>query len=460
MDSEQERNEVRITGFRLSNARCFRGERHFRIRPLTLLIGENNTGKTTALGCMQAFANILDAGSHRGAVNSLGFNQDPDRPDLLSNIESFVGQGRKDGFRVGLELLMGRNRKPVHIVSDFGRSADQSRLFVKKVCYEFETGAVEFIHDPENDSFAGIKPDTKSNRLMIHSQSSDLFSNPLRLDDDRTNIPKENLKALIDLIRIVRVDYGLLNAEVSDDEIISGSDSLFLQDIGFNVESISPGRARYGRVSDTFEDIDALSKVDVQTQFTELFRTKPCEWPCIQKILEDFGKSSGMYEQLIVKSDAEEPDEEFEMTLKVRGGRQVKLNDVGYGVSQVLSTMAQVLGSLDVPGRTLLMQQPELNLHPKGQAWLMTQLMEISKEYQHNFIIETHSDYMLDRLRIEIMRKNIDAEDVSLVYLEPEGDKVAVHNIEFDHCANMINAPGSYRAFFRKETKSLFGIED
>jgi len=67
---------------------------------------------------------------------------------------------------------------------------------------------------------------------------------------------------------------------------------------------------------------------------------------------------------------------------------------------------------------------------------------------------------MLKRARIEIMQKNIKPEDVSLIYLEPVGDKVEVHNIGFDDQANMLNVPESYGDFFLQERNRFLGFED
>ena len=67
---------------------------------------------------------------------------------------------------------------------------------------------------------------------------------------------------------------------------------------------------------------------------------------------------------------------------------------------------------------------------------------------------------MIDRARIEIRKGTIRPEDVSLIYLEPKGRTVKVHNISFDEMANMIGVPKHYGEFFLKETDRLMGFED
>ena len=61
---------MNITQFTMEEVRCFRERQTLEIRPLTFLVGENSTGKTTALGCFHVLANYLQS---RG----VDFNADP-----------------------------------------------------------------------------------------------------------------------------------------------------------------------------------------------------------------------------------------------------------------------------------------------------------------------------------------------------------------------------------------------
>ena len=84
----------------------------------------------------------------------------------------------------------------------------------------------------------------------------------------------------------------------------------------------------------------------------------------------------------------------------------------------------------------------------------------MASEGNRTFIVETHSDYMIDRARVEIRKGTIHPEYVSLIYLEPKGRVVKVHNISFDKMANMEGVPPHYGEFFLKETNRLMGFED
>jgi len=53
---------MNITQFTIEEVRCFAGRQHFNIRPLTFLVGENSTGKTTALACFSILSRFLKDG--------------------------------------------------------------------------------------------------------------------------------------------------------------------------------------------------------------------------------------------------------------------------------------------------------------------------------------------------------------------------------------------------------------
>ena len=53
---------MKITQFTMEDVRCFAERQTLEIRPLTFLVGENSTGKTTALACFHILADYLHGG--------------------------------------------------------------------------------------------------------------------------------------------------------------------------------------------------------------------------------------------------------------------------------------------------------------------------------------------------------------------------------------------------------------
>ena len=232
---------------------------------------------------------------------------------------------------------------------------------------------------------------------------------------------------------------------------------------GLAVFGAAPIRSRPKRTYDPTREFYDPEGSDVPTQLMRIQATDRRGWEDLKERLVEFGKRSGLFQNIEVKNLGGSMGNPFQLKVKVRGPNS-NIVDVGYGVSQILPIL---VNSLDPPIRRgplmekpfFLLQQPEIHLHPRAQAELSS-LLAISSQLRLAFIIETHSDYMIDRARIEIRKGTIRPEDVSLIYLEPKRNVVKVHNIHFDKMGNMEGVPPHYREFFMKETDRLMGFED
>ena len=111
------------------------------------------------------------------------------------------------------------------------------------------------------------------------------------------------------------------------------------------------------------------------------------------------------------------------------------------------------------PPSIFLLQQPEVHLHPSAQASLGNLFCDISGA-NRQLVVETHSDYILDRVRMIIRDKesSLKPEDVSILYFEPGDLDVKIHSIRLDEYGNVLDAPIGYRKFFMEETSRSIGI--
>ncbi len=171
--------------------------------------------------------------------------------------------------------------------------------------------------------------------------------------------------------------------------------------------------------------------------------------------LFEFGKESGLFDNISVEQFSKKSNSPFEIDILKSNGKY-KINNVGYGVSQVLPVLTSTLGV--APGNWVSIQQPEVHLHPRAQAAFGELVFIAATGLKRKFIIETHSDYVIDRFRYKL--KNSDEKlDARVMFFENvEGiNKIVSMNIQ-KNGSYPTNQPDGFRKFFIDETMNLLGI--
>ncbi len=134
-------------------------------------------------------------------------------------------------------------------------------------------------------------------------------------------------------------------------------------------------------------------------------------------------------------------DELVELNVQPFGQKHsVNLSDVGFGLSQILPVL--VANAAAEKDGTLLVNQPEVHLHPSSQAMLADYFCNESKD--RNFIIETHSEYLINRLRLLVAKGKLSQDDVSIIYIDNGSDGPEVSNISIEKSGALTNAPESF----------------
>ena len=144
-----------------------------------------------------------------------------------------------------------------------------------------------------------------------------------------------------------------------------------------------------------------------------------------------------------------ERDYEF-LVRKYKGGPEVRLTDVGFGVSQVLPVL--VLCYYVPEGSILILEQPEAHLHPKVQSELADLLIEVVKERQLQIILESHSEHLLIRLMRRIAEEEISADDTAFYFCEMNEGTSEIERLNVDDYGNITNWP---QHFFGDEMGDL-----
>ena len=463
-----------IEKFYLSDVRCFAGESEFNIRPLTFLVGENSTGKSTVLGCMQAFMDFLS-----GRGSDIDFNHEPYKMGVFSEIARNASPQTKS-FSLGFKFSMtdmdiemrvgGRESVEKTVRAYFEKNAAGTAPTIKKISWKFSDGEVNINRLPKkktgNSKYFNIS--MKSNRSKYKVFNVDIY-------DEKEFLTFMAMNSVRDLASILIVFRGKCEEDLSKSENLAFKELMhftgedykegnFVQDRAerselisasrIKTESIAPIRSKPQRTYDpTMVNGDAEGE-DAPFLMMEMDMQQPELWKETREKMNEFGKTSGLFSTVNVKRLGKSASSPFQIRVKARGP-QANLRDVGYGISQVLPILIKMFKQKETH---FLIQQPEIHIHSRALAELTSLMIKNHKQHNNVFIIETHNDYMVNRARIEIMDGNIAPEDVSLIYLSPKGNTVDVHNITFDEVGNMRGVPAGYRSFFLDEANRLMGF--
>ena len=136
-------------------------------------------------------------------------------------------------------------------------------------------------------------------------------------------------------------------------------------------------------------------------------------------------------------------NQDYEFLVKqYKGGPEVRLTDVGFGVSQVLPVL--ILCYYAPEGSILILEQPEAHLHPKVQTELADVLIDVVKNRNIQIILESHSEYLLSRLQRRIAEKEIAAADTTLYFCEIKNGTSEMKPLDVDEYGNIRNWPQDF----------------
>lgn len=120
----------------------------------------------------------------------------------------------------------------------------------------------------------------------------------------------------------------------------------------------------------------------------------------------------------------------------------VFLTDVGFGVSQILPVL--VLLFYVPEGSTVILEQPEIHLHPAVQAGLADVFIDAIKRRKVQIILESHSEHLLQRLQRRIAETVISQEEIKLYFTSIEEGRSKLTTLELDEYGNIGNWPKGF----------------
>ncbi len=443
----------------LRDVRCFRGDHSAQLAPLTILVGENSTGKSTLLALVRAAWDVA-----YGFVEP-DFNETPFQLGSYHELAHYHGgQGKRaTSFSVGFHGLArtasrrsaqgGDSSLPpenTRVVGTFSASADQPALSGVRVSNEDWS-----VEARSKDGHIALTLSTPSGEFPLDN-NMDPFLLPLngrslafaldyvlhgqRLGPAREPPSEASLPTQREVDTLARLLSPFRRPPIRPSDRGSATERPL---------AIAPIRSRPSRTYDPLKESRSPEGDHVPMLLARLSAADQTVWTELAAELSAYGAASGLFERVVVRRLAKSGTSPFQLQVKLRGQqKEVNLLDVGYGVSQVLPILVDALTEKQC---FFLMQQPEVHLHPRAQAELGTLVTDLVGKRRHRFIIETHSDYFLDRIRLEVKRRRIRSDVVSILFMERVGSQVQIHRIALDSGGNITGQPDGYRQFFLEE---------
>jgi len=138
---------------------------------------------------------------------------------------------------------------------------------------------------------------------------------------------------------------------------------------------------------------------------------------------------------------------------KTPSSAKVLITDVGFGVSQILPVLA--LCYYAPAGSIILLEQPEIHLHPSVQSGLADVFVDAVKNRKVQIVVESHSEHLLRRLQRRIAEQTVSSEETALYFCEAVAEGSKLTPLDVDLFGNITNWP---KDFFGDEFGEMAAI--
>ena len=134
----------------------------------------------------------------------------------------------------------------------------------------------------------------------------------------------------------------------------------------------------------------------------------------------------------------------FEITAKI-DDIDCPLADVGFGVSQVLPVITMLMSA--PAGSIVLLEQPELHLHPDAQAALADLMLHAAETRKLQLIVESHSEHIVRRMQRRIVEESptfAKPENIKMYYCQPSASGATIDEVDVDRFGQIVNWPDKF----------------
>jgi predicted ATPase len=429
----------------------------FPIAPVSFLVGENSTGKSSILSLIQLL------GSFRFWTR-LSFRTEETTLGGFSDIVSANAKNR-DYFRIGVITAAGQMKARTRVsrperedlftttfLMTFVSNKGVPELRYYSVCNQ---GRIIHFHFLDEKVRYRIDPKTYPEPATLEVARK-VADGMLSVHRSGQRVPFK----VLDTKHVNRTTDLVFNAYIfvqalSKQEKLPDDFDIQPFPRGAGTYFLAPIRSRAKRTYDE-PTKDYSSEGDhVPYLIQELLEHKK-KRDRFSRLLETAGRDTGLFRSIEPRSYGRGANAPFELDV-VLENKPINILNVGYGVSQSMPIIVESINQRQ--GSWFVIQQPEVHLHPKAQAGIGGLLFALASTEHKKFLVETHSDYLIDRFRLMYRDAKHTPSSQILFFERKEGFNTAT-SIPIGSDGSLPDAqPDGYRGFFVKEQLALLGLE-
>ena len=438
-----------LTWLRLENFKSWQDTGDIALRPVTGFFGANSSGKSSLIHALLLLKQTADS-TDRGIVFNFGelmskkyvdlgdFNNVVHGHELRKSLEIFLSWQTEEPIAIEDTYALRRdpdrevaisNNLGFRVVSRLKGGRENERPVVDQMAYR--VGATEFglRREVEDDLPYDIFSENANFRFVRYQGRAWKFDSPMNCYGfpERVRTYYQNADFLIDL------EYALEQCLQSVYYLgpLRAFPERFYSWHGFQPSDVGED----GRLA-----VDALleDRRRGKEKRDDTGRTHVSLEEYVAKWLKDLG----LIQDFRIHRVYEDGGLYSVMVRKSRNAPEVPIADVGFGVSQILPVL--VLCFYVPKGSTVILEQPEIHLHPSVQAGLADVFIDAWQKRRVQIIVESHSEHLLRRLQRRIAEEEFSREDVGLYFCNAEEGVSKLDSLEVDPFGNISNWPKDF----------------
>ncbi|MCC8445772.1 AAA family ATPase [Xanthomonas translucens] len=445
-----------LTHLHIKNFKAWKDTGPIRLAPLTVIFGANSAGKSSLGHLLLSLQQTARSTDRKRALN-LG-----DATSLI-DLGTFTDCLHGHDLKARLAFEMHWDLPKVLEVRDPLLSANPYQGNQMKLAVELAAGRAE-------------QPEVQAMSYVLSDGREDMLDVSLRRDEKRKfSLTSQKYAFKMAIGRKWPLEEPEKFYRVSDISMARFQNAGFLADFALATESMLESLSYLGPLrnhpqrtyqwsGDTPSSVGQTGEYAVaailaaQSEGRQLNRGPRRAKQGFAEFIAAWLKDLGVIHDFSVRPVAK-GRKEYEVLVKTHAkAPEVKITDVGFGVSQVLPALVQAFYC--PPHSTVWMEQPEIHLHPQVQAELAdvfisaTQARENGKERHVQLIVESHSEHFLNRLQRRVAEGTIAPHDVAVYFCRRAGGATELEPLRLNVFGEIENWPDN---FFGDEMADIAG---